>query len=151
MAVSITPVVEGAAINGPPPPAPSMYRKAICLPSCDQRGRAAYPFRLVIFFAPEPSAFTVQSWRWSFVPALEKNARVFESGDHAGSKSVLSPLLGSLTSLAGTFPEVSRIYACFEVVAAVDCTHAKCPPSGERARSPYRTVLPKCSVNCCIS
>src|SRR6266850_1320850 len=96
MAVSITPVVIGAAINGPPPPAPSMYRNAICLPSCDQRGRAAYPFSLVIFFAPEPSAFTVQSCRWSFLIALEnfgaveKNAKVFESGDHAGSKSVLS-------------------------------------------------------------
>src|SRR5215471_1049094 len=97
MAVSITPVVSGAAINGPPPPAPSMYRKAICLPSCDQRGRATYPFRLVFFFAPEASAFTVQSCRWSFwtwfenLPELDKNASVLESGDQAGSKSVLSP------------------------------------------------------------
>src|SRR6516165_2112052 len=142
MAVSITPVVAGAATNGPPPPAPSMYRKAICLPSCDQRGRAAYPFRLVILFAPEPSTFTVHSCRWSLSPALEKNASVFESGDHAGSKSVLSPLIGSLTSLAGAFPETSRIYVCFDVVAAVDCTHATCVPSGERAMSPYKTVLP---------
>src|SRR5215475_12680832 len=108
MAASITPVVIGAAIKGPPPPAPSMYKKAICLPSCDQRGRAAYPFKLVIFFGPEPSAFTVQSWRWSFVPALEKNASVLESGDHAGSKSVLSPVIGSLMSLADAFSEVSR-------------------------------------------
>src|SRR6266403_3994994 len=146
----MTPVVAGAANNGPPPPAPSMYRKAICLPSCDQRGRAAYPFRLPIFFAPEPSLFTVQSCRWSLSPALEKNARVFESGDHEGSKSVLSPVTGSVTSFAGAFPEVSRIYVCFDVVAAVDCTHAKRVPSGERATSPYKTVLPSCSVNCCI-
>src|SRR5438552_12820634 len=124
MAVSITPVVVGAAINGPPPPAPSMYRKAICLPSCDQRGRAAYPFSFVIFFVSEASPFTVQSCRWSLSPALEKNARVFESGDHAGSKSVLSPpVIGRLMSLAGAFPEVSRIYVCFDLVTAVDCTH----------------------------
>src|SRR5436190_23919417 len=127
-----------------------MYRKAICLPSCAQCGRAAYPLRLVIFFAPEPSELTSQSCRWSFLPPLEKNASVFESGDHAGSKSVLSPVMGSLTSLAGAFAEVSRTYVCFDVVAAVDCTHAKCAPSGERARSPYKTVLPSCSVNCCI-
>src|SRR5215510_2241983 len=99
MAVSITPVVAGAAINGPPPPAPSMYKKAICLPSCDQRGRAAYPFRLVIFFAREPSAFTVQSCRCFLSFELEKKASVFESGAHAGSKSVLSPEIGRLTSL----------------------------------------------------
>src|SRR5262245_51688149 len=127
-----------------------MYMKAICLPSCDQRGRAAYPSRLLIFFAPEASFFTVQSCRWSLSPALEKNARVFESGDHARSKSVLSPVPESLTSFAGSFPEVSRIYVCFDVVAAVDCTHATCVPSGERAMSPYKTVLPNCSVNCCI-
>src|SRR4029077_7076267 len=151
MAVSITPVVAGAAINGPPPPAPSMYRKAICLPSCDQRGRAAYPLSLVIFFASEVSPLTDHSCRWSLSPKLEKNARVFESGDQAGSKSVLSPLIGSLTSLAGALPEVSRIYVCFDVVAAVDCTHARFAPSGERATSPYKTVLPSCSVNCCIS
>src|SRR5262245_50285959 len=109
MAVSITPVVAGAAISGPPPPAPSMYRKAIFLPSCDQRGRAAYPFRLVIFFAPEPLAFTVQSCRCSLSLALEKNASVLESGDQAGSKSVLSPEIGRLTSLVGPVPEISRI------------------------------------------
>src|SRR6266487_3962489 len=115
MAVSITPVVAGAAINGPPPPAPSMYRKAICLPSCDQRGRAAYPFRLVIFFAPEPSAFTVQSCRWSLLrwsenlPTHEKNASVLESGDHAGSESVLSPLIGILTNAADALPVASRM------------------------------------------
>src|SRR5215813_6385448 len=150
MAVSITPVVAGAAINGPPAPAPSMYRKAICLPSCDQRGRAAYPFNFVIFFASETSAFTVHSCRWSLSLALEKNARVFESGDHTGSKSVLSLVIGSLTSLADTFPDTSRMYVSFDVVAAVDCTHAKCLPSEERATSPYKTVLPSCSVNCCI-
>src|SRR5215831_14001205 len=153
IAVSITPVVIGAAINGPPPPAPSMYRKAICLPSCDQRGRATYPFRLVFFFAPEPSAFKVQSCRWSFwgslenFPAFERNASVFESGDQAGSKSVLSPpVIGRLISLAGAFPEISRMYVSFVVDAAVDCTHARCVPSGERAMSPYKTVFPNCSV-----
>src|SRR5919198_6741668 len=119
MAVSITPVVAGAAIKGPPPPAPSMYKNAICLPSCDQRGRAAYPFRLVIFFAPEPLAFTVQSCRWSLSLGLEKNASVFESGHQARSKSVLSAIFGPLTSLADAFPDVSRIYVCFNVVAAV--------------------------------
>src|SRR4029453_4154593 len=146
MAVSITPVVAGAAINGPPPPAPSMYRKAICFPSCDQRGRAAYPFSFVIFFASEASLFTVQSCRWSLSPALEKNARVFESGDHARSKSVLSSVIGRFLSLAGAFPEVSRIYVCFDVDAAVDCTHATCVPSGESATSPYKTVFPRLSV-----
>src|SRR5256885_5655232 len=103
MAVSITPVVGSAAIKGPPPPAPSIYRKAICLPLCDHRGRAAYPFRFVIFFVSEASLFTVQSCRWSLSLALEKNVRVFESGDHARSKSVLSPVIGRLTSLAGVF------------------------------------------------
>src|SRR5215813_1076784 len=115
--MSITPVVAGADINGPPPPEPSMYRKAICLPSCDQRGRAAYPFRLVIFFAPEPSAFTVQSCRCSLSLGLEKNASVFESRDHAGSKSVLSRAIGILTSFAAAFPDVWRMYVCFDVVA----------------------------------
>src|ERR1041385_8927796 len=108
MAVSITPVVMGAAINGPPPPAPSMYRKAICLPSCDQRGRAAYPLRLVIFFALAALAFASQSCRWPFLPSLEKNASVFESGDQAGSKSLLSLVIGRLTSLAVAFPEMSQ-------------------------------------------
>src|SRR3954453_10016188 len=101
MAVSITPVVAGAAINGPPPPAPSMYRKAICFPSCDQRGRAAYPFRLVTFLGSERSALTVQSSRCVFSPALQKNASVLESGDHPGSKSVLSPVIGILMIFAG--------------------------------------------------
>src|SRR6266446_10894320 len=109
MAVSITPVVVGAAVNGPPPPAPSMYRKAICFPSCDQRGRAAYPFRFVIFFGLEPSAFTIQSCRCSFSPALEKTASVLELGDQEGSKSVLSPVVGILTIAAGAFPDVPRI------------------------------------------
>src|SRR5437870_3649280 len=106
MAVSITPVVVGAAINGPPPPAPSIYRKAICFPSCDQRGRAAYPFRFVIFFGLEPSAFTIQIWRCSFSPQLENTANVLESGDHAGSKSVLSPAVGILTITAWPFGDV---------------------------------------------
>src|SRR4029078_6133555 len=150
MAVSITPVVAGAAINGPPPPAPSMYRKAICLPSCDQRGRAAYPVRFVIFFASEASFLTVQSCRWPLSPLPEKNASVFESGDQARSKSFLSPVVGSLTGLEGRLPEVSPMYVCLEVVAAVDCTHAKWAPSGERATSPYKTVLPSCCVNSCM-
>src|SRR6266571_3436863 len=123
MAVSITPVVIGAAINGPPPPAPSMYRNAICFPLCDHRGRAAYPFRFVILLGSEPSALTVQSCRWLLSPSLEKNASVLESGDHAGSKSVLSPVIGMSTSLAGASPEISRICVCLDVVAAVDCTH----------------------------
>src|SRR5437899_10194634 len=106
MAVSITPVVEGAAVNGPPPPAPSMYRKAIRFPSCDQRGRAAYPFRFVIFFGLEPSVLTIQSCRCSFSPPLENTASVLESGDHAGSKSVLSPAVGILTITARVFPDV---------------------------------------------
>src|SRR6266704_6976304 len=105
MAVSTTPVVAGAAINGPPPPAPSIYKKAICFPSCDQRGRAAYPFRCVIFLGSEPSAFPVQSWAWSFSPALEKNARVLESGDQAGSESCLSPVAARLTATAAALPD----------------------------------------------
>src|ERR1043166_2836905 len=109
MAVSITPVVMGAAINGPPPPAPSMYKKAICLPSCDQRGRAAYPLRLVSFFAPEPLAFNVQSCRCSFCLGLEKNASVLESGAHTGSKSDRSPVFEILTSCAGVFPDNWRM------------------------------------------
>src|ERR1041385_7565626 len=108
MAVSITPVVAGAAINGPPPPAPWTYRKAISFPSCDQRGRAAYPFRLVIFFGLEPSALTSQSWRCSFAFPLENSASNLESGDQMGSKSVLSALIGILTITAGAFPDVSR-------------------------------------------
>src|SRR5205823_14276835 len=115
MAVSITPVVAGAAINGPPPGAFSIYRKAICLPSCDQRGRAAYPLRLVSFLGSEPSAFTLQSWRCAPSPAPEKTASVLESGAHAGSKSVLSPLIGILINIAGAFPDVSRTKVCFDV------------------------------------
>src|SRR5437660_12285307 len=109
MAVSTTPVVAGAAVSGPPPPAPSTYRKAICLPSCDQRGRAAYPFKLVIFFGLEPSALTIQSCRCSFSPALEKTASVLESGDQAGSKSVLSPVVGILTITARAFADVPQM------------------------------------------
>src|SRR5207237_8227977 len=85
------PVVGGAARSGPPPPAPSIYKKAIRFPSCDQRGRAAYPLRCVSFFGAEPSAFTVQSCLWSFFsPAVEKNVSVLESGDHDGWASFLS-------------------------------------------------------------
>src|ERR1700730_14447469 len=107
MEVSIMPVVAGAAINGPPPPAPSIYKKAICLPSCDQRGRAAYPAKLVIFLGSVPPDSTVQSCFCSLSPAVEKTARVFESGDQAGSESVRSPALPILT-MAGAFPDVSR-------------------------------------------
>src|SRR6266566_5161176 len=109
MAVSTTPVVVGAAINGPPPPAPSIYKKAICFPLCDQRGRVAYPLRCVTFFGLEPSAFTVQSCRCSLSPALEKNASVFESGDQAGSNSVLSPVVAMLAIAAGALPDVPRM------------------------------------------
>src|SRR5947207_14008639 len=112
MAVSTTPVVVGAAMRGPPPLAPSMYRKATCLPSCDQRGRAAYPFKFVIFFGSAPSPLKLQSWRCSPSPALEKTTSVLESGDHAGSKSVLSPLIGILTDAAGAFPDVSQTSIC---------------------------------------
>src|SRR5437773_11736870 len=136
MAVSITPVVVGAAINGPPPPAPSMYRKAICLPSCDQRGCAANPFRFVILLGSEPSALTVQSCRCAFSPAPEKNVNDFESGDHAGSKSVLSPVIGISTSLAGAFPEISRICVCRDLVAAVDRTHSTYVRAGHTASAP---------------
>src|SRR5205814_4831033 len=114
------------AVNGPPPPAPSTYRKAMCLPSCDQCGRAAYPFKSVIFFGPEPSAFTIQSCRCSLSPALEKTASVLESGDHAGSKSVLSLPIGISMSAADALSDVARTYVCFDVDAAVDCTHAIC-------------------------
>src|SRR4029453_1627865 len=106
----MTPVVEGAAINGPPQPAPSIYKKAIFFPSWDQRGRAAYPTSLVSFFASDPSAVAVQSCfcSESFSPALEKNTIVFESGDHAGSASRRSPELSILTKVAGASPETVR-------------------------------------------
>src|SRR6266404_1854273 len=135
MAVSITPVVTGAAINGPPPPAPSIYKKAICFPSCDQRGRAAYPFRCVFFLGLEPSAFTVQIWAWSFSPVLKKNASVLESGDQVGCEFFLSPVAARLTGTAAALPDVPQICVRFDVVAAVDCTHATREPSGERATS----------------
>src|SRR4029077_2035781 len=135
MAVSITPVIAGAAINGPPPGAPSIYRKAICLTSCDQRGRAAYPLKCVRLRGLEPSAFTVQSCAGSFSPAVERTASVLESGDQAGPESVLSPVLATLTIVAGALAVVPRTKVCFDVVAAVDCTHATCAPSGERAMS----------------
>src|ERR1700737_596886 len=106
MAVSITPVVAGGALYGAPPPPPSIYRKAICLPSCDHRGRAAYPFKCVSFCGLEPSGFTVQSCAWSFSPAVEKAASVLESGDQAGPESVLSPVVSMLTIVAGALPEV---------------------------------------------
>src|SRR5438093_10923390 len=118
----MTPVAAGAAIKGPPPPAPSTNRNAICFPLCDQRGRAAYPFRFVISLGSEPSAFTVQSCRCSLSPALEKTASVLESGDQVGSKSVLSPVIGILTSIAVAFPDVPRTCVRFDVDAAVDWT-----------------------------
>src|SRR5438876_181308 len=77
----------------------------------------------------------VQSCFWSFSPAVEKNASVLESGDHAGSASLLSPIIARLTIVAGEFSDVSRTYVCLDVVAAVDCTHATFLPSGERATS----------------
>src|SRR2546421_8569521 len=104
----MTPVVVGAARSGPPPPAPSIYKKAICFPSCDQAGRAAYPLNWVSFFGAEPSAFTVQSCFCSFSPAPEKNASVLESGDQAGLASVLSPVVPRFTNVAGEFPDVPR-------------------------------------------
>src|SRR5205814_2563224 len=88
----MTPVAAGAAIKGPPPPAPSTNRNAICFPLCDQRGRAAYPFRFVISLGSEPSAFTVQSCRCSLSPALEKTASVLESGDQVRSEEHTSEL-----------------------------------------------------------
>src|SRR6267378_7348581 len=109
MAVSTTPVVLAAATKGPPPPAPSIYKKAICLPSCDQRGRAAYPAKLLIFLGSVPPDSTVQSCFWSFSPAVEKAASVLESGDQAGPESVLSPVVSMLTIVAGALPEVRRI------------------------------------------
>src|SRR6267143_4448932 len=133
--MSITPVVEGAARSGPPPPAPSIYKKAICFPSCDQDGRAAYPLSWVSFFAPEPSAFTVQSCFCTFSPALEKNASALESGAQAGLESILSPVVARLIIVAGEFSDVPRIYVWLAVVAAVDCTHATFFPSGESAMS----------------
>src|SRR5437588_4779290 len=142
------PVVVGAARSGPPPPAPSIYKKAICLPSCDQHGRAAYPVNCVSFLAPEPSALTVQSCFCSDAsstpvrlaprtsPALEKNASVLESGAQAGLASTLSPVVARLTNVAAEFSDVPRTYVCLAVVAAVDCTHATFLPSGEIAMSP---------------
>src|SRR6266513_4041170 len=106
MALSITPVVGGAARSGPPPPAPSIYKKAICFPSCDQSGRAAYPFRFVSFFGLEPSALTIHSWRCSLSPALENTASILESGDQAGLKSVLSTGPGILAITARAFADV---------------------------------------------
>src|SRR5437762_13826812 len=104
------------------------------LPSCDQRGRAAYPLRYVIFLGSEPSAFTIQSCRWSFSPA-EKNASVLESGDQAGSKSGLCPVVAMLTIAAGVLPDVPRTSVCFDGVDAVACTHATCLPSASRTIS----------------
>src|SRR6266853_3473343 len=107
MAVSTTPVLAGAAIKGPPPPAPSIERKAICLPSCDQRGDAAYPFSWLSFRGLEPSAFTDQSCLCSFSPAVERRATVLESGDQAGSASILSPVASRLTNVGDELPDVA--------------------------------------------
>src|SRR5881275_3592806 len=107
MAVSITPVVGSAAIKGPPPPAPSIERKAICLPLCNQRGRAAYPFSWLSFRGLEPSAFTDQSCLCSFSPAVEKKATVLESGDQAGSASILSAAASRLTNVENELPDVA--------------------------------------------
>src|ERR1051326_1137281 len=129
MALSITPVVVCAATKGPPPPAPSIYRKAICFPSRDHLGRAAYPFNEVSFLALDPFAPTIQSCRCPFSAGAEKRASVFESGDQARSPSVLPLPFSLLTRLAGSLPKVERMYACFDVVAAVDCAQAICCPS----------------------
>src|SRR4051812_28316096 len=109
MAVSTIPVVVGAATNGPPPPAPSIYKNAIFLPSRDQRGRAAYPVKLVSCLELDPLASTVQSCFWSALPAAAKKARTLESGDHAGSESVRLPPLPTLTSVPGAFPDTLRM------------------------------------------
>src|SRR5579884_574073 len=105
-------------------------------PSCDQCGRAAYPFRFVIFLGSEPSAFTNQSWRCSFTPGLEKSASVFESGAQAGSKSTRCPPMEMTSGLALAFPDVLHTYVSLNVEAAVDCTQATSVPSGESAISP---------------
>src|ERR1044071_5347351 len=105
MAVSITPVVGGAAMRGPPPPASSIYSTAIRRPSCDQRGRAAYPFKWVSFLGFDPSALSVQSCRLSFSPASDNSASVLESGDHAGSASILSPEVLRSIGIAGASPD----------------------------------------------
>ncbi len=55
---------------------------------------------------PEPSAFTVQSCFWSFSPAVERTASVLESGDQAGSESILSPAVPVSTIATGVFPDV---------------------------------------------
>src|SRR5437762_2853111 len=60
-------------------------------PSCDQRGRAAYPFRFVTFLGLEPSAFTVQSWAWSFSPALEKMRGSWNRETRRGRSLVFLP------------------------------------------------------------
>src|SRR5438067_3159833 len=104
----MTPVVVGAAINGPPPPAPSIYRKAIFFPSRDQRGRAAYPVKFVSFLGSEPSALIAQSCFWSFSLAAENIARILESGDQAGSESVRSAVVPILTIVADAVPSVPR-------------------------------------------
>src|SRR5947207_14893247 len=117
IALSITPVVVGAARSGPPPPAPSIYKKAIRFPSCDQRGRAAYPPRCVSFFGAEPSALTVQSCLWSFFSlAVEKNESVLESGDHAESASFLSPFAPTSTVVAAASPALPRTQVWLPVV-----------------------------------
>src|SRR5260370_16285985 len=130
------PVVVGAARSGPPPPAPSIYKKATCFPSCDQRRRAAYPLNLVSFFGVNPSALTVQSCFWSFSPAVEKNASVLESGDHAGSASVLSPIIARLTIVAGEFSDTSRTYVCLDAVAAVVCPPTPVFPPAQKHTTP---------------
>src|SRR5260370_22080331 len=136
------PVVVGAARSGPPPPAPSIYKKATCFPSCDQRRRAAYPLNLVSFFGVKPSALTVQSCFWSFSPAVEKNASVLESGDHAGSASLLSPIIARLTIVAGEFSDVSRTYVCLDVVAAGGWTPPPIFSFGGKANTLIKTTLP---------
>src|SRR5579859_5926047 len=142
--------MAGAASNGPPPSAPSIYRKPICLPSCDQRGRAAYPFNCVRFRGFAPSESTVQSCAWARSPGAEKKANILESGDQAGLESERSPVVSSLISSALDPGEVEAMHAAFDELAAVVWTQATRVASGERHRSSYKTVRPNRSVSCAV-
>ena len=108
---------------------------AIRRPSCDQRGRAAYPFKWVSCFGFDPSALSVQSCCWSFSPASRKTAAsLLESGDRAGSKeSTLSPVVPASTTVAGASPNVlantRMLLLCWQPWTAPTPTVV---PSGER-------------------
>jgi hypothetical protein len=83
----MTPVCGPAASNGPPPLAPSTYRKAMRLPSGDQRGRSANPRRSASLAACVDPACASQSWGAVSAPLLEMKATRRESGDQAGPLS----------------------------------------------------------------